>query len=315
MGARLSRSPVVTCRRPVPRCDPSCATARVKCRSPLDPLWDNLTVDGPLPLALIYASLAFAAVVLVYVALDRTPDWGLLGFAGVIEAGTLVLLVIAASRSATSTSAAARPSRSSATCSPGSSCCPIGFVWSLAERSRGATAVLAVVAARPGLRRRPRAAGVAVTSPSPRPRPAPVASLVAVYGVFALAATARSLVQLFTKADEAPLAYALSALAAVVYIAATLGLAEVGPSPRRLAWAAVVFELVGVLTVGTLTVLDPELFPDATGLVGVRRGLRLAAAGAAVRRARVALAHAPTRLSRSLPPRRMRSDDRGHGRT
>ena len=88
--------------------------------------------------------------------------------------------------------------------------------------------------------------------------------LVAVYGVFALSATARSLVQLFTKADEAPLAYSLSALAAVVYIAATLGLAELGPDPRRLAWAAVGFELVGVLTVGTLTVLDPELFPDAT---------------------------------------------------
>ena len=35
--------------------------------------------------------------------------------------------------------------------------------------------------------------------------------LVAVYGVFALAATARSLVQLLTKADEAPLAYSLSA--------------------------------------------------------------------------------------------------------
>lgn len=88
--------------------------------------------------------------------------------------------------------------------------------------------------------------------------------LVAVYGVFALAATARSLVQLLMKADEAPLAYSLSALAAVVYIAATLGLAEIVPSPRRLAWAAVGFELVGVLTVGTLTVLDPELFPDAT---------------------------------------------------
>ena len=38
--------------------------------------------------------------------------------------------------------------------------------------------------------------------------------LVAVYGVFALAATARSLVQLLTKADEAPLPYALSAVAA-----------------------------------------------------------------------------------------------------
>ena len=88
--------------------------------------------------------------------------------------------------------------------------------------------------------------------------------LVAVYGVFALAATARSLVQLLTKAEEAPVAYALSAVAALVYVAATVGLAEVGPQPRRLAWAAVGFELVGVLTVGTLTVLDPELFPDAT---------------------------------------------------
>lgn len=89
-------------------------------------------------------------------------------------------------------------------------------------------------------------------------------ALVAVYGVFALAATARSLVQLLTKADEAPLAYALSALAAVVYIGATLGLAEIGPAPRRLAWGAVGFELIGVLTIGTLTVLDPELFPDQT---------------------------------------------------
>ena len=88
--------------------------------------------------------------------------------------------------------------------------------------------------------------------------------LVAIYGVFALAATARSLVQLLTKASEAPLAYSLSALAGLVYIAATLGHAEVGPSPRRIAWAAVGFELVGVLTVGTLTVLDPELFPDRT---------------------------------------------------
>jgi cytochrome bd-type quinol oxidase subunit 2 len=89
-------------------------------------------------------------------------------------------------------------------------------------------------------------------------------ALVATYAVFALAATARSAVQLLTHASEAPLAYALSAVAAVVYILATLGLAEVSPRPRALAWGAVGFELVGVLTVGTLTVLDPELFPDAT---------------------------------------------------
>lgn len=88
--------------------------------------------------------------------------------------------------------------------------------------------------------------------------------LVAIYAVFALSATARSGVQLATEASDAPLAYTLSAVAAVVYVAATLGLAEVGPAPRRLAWAGVGFELVGVLTVGTLTVLDPELFPDAT---------------------------------------------------
>lgn len=89
-------------------------------------------------------------------------------------------------------------------------------------------------------------------------------ALVAVYAVFALSATARSGLQLATKASEAPVAYTLSAVAGLVYVAATLGLAEVGPHPRRLAWAAVIFELVGVLTVGTLTVLDPELFSDAT---------------------------------------------------
>lgn len=95
-------------------------------------------------------------------------------------------------------------------------------------------------------------------------RTGPGRALVAVYGVFAIAATARSLVQLAFKADEAPVAYGLSAVAALVYIAATLGLAEVGPNPRRTAWAAVLFEMVGVLTVGTLTVVDPDLFPDAT---------------------------------------------------
>lgn len=105
---------------------------------------------------------------------------------------------------------------------------------------------------------------VVVSSPRTSTRSGAGRVLVAIYGVFALAATARSLVQLLTKADEAPLAYSLSALAGVVYVAATLGLAELGPAPRRLAWAAVGFELVGVLTIGTLTVLDPELFPDQT---------------------------------------------------
>jgi hypothetical protein len=88
--------------------------------------------------------------------------------------------------------------------------------------------------------------------------------LVAVYAVFAISAIGRSAVQLLTKADEAPVPYALSALAALVYVAATLGLAEAVPHARQVAWVAVGVELVGVLTVGTVSVLRPEWFADAT---------------------------------------------------
>jgi hypothetical protein len=88
--------------------------------------------------------------------------------------------------------------------------------------------------------------------------------LVAVYAVFALAAGARSAVQLLTKGDEAPLAYSLSLVAAIVYLVATLALRRTGPTAHRVAIGACTFELVGVLSVGTLTVLDPDLFPDQT---------------------------------------------------
>lgn len=88
--------------------------------------------------------------------------------------------------------------------------------------------------------------------------------LIAVYAIFALSATARAGVQIAGKFSEAPVAYLLSALAGVVYILATIGLAGHGPGARRLAWAAVAFELVGVLAVGTLTVLDTGDFPDDT---------------------------------------------------
>lgn len=85
--------------------------------------------------------------------------------------------------------------------------------------------------------------------------------VVAVYAVFALSASVRSLYQLATKASEAPLAYALSALAGVIYLLATFALAT---NRRGLAAAAIVFELVGVLVVGLMTVVDVTLFADAT---------------------------------------------------
>jgi len=88
--------------------------------------------------------------------------------------------------------------------------------------------------------------------------------LVAVYGVFALSAGARASVQIASKFHEAPLAYSLSALAAVVYIVATVALARSSAASRRVAFAAVGFELLGVLTVGTLSLADPAAFPDAT---------------------------------------------------
>ncbi len=88
--------------------------------------------------------------------------------------------------------------------------------------------------------------------------------LVAVYGVFALAACARAGVQIATRFDEAPLAYLLSALAGVIYVVATIMLARGTRTSRKVATVAIVVELVGVLTVGTLSVLDPEAFPRAT---------------------------------------------------
>ncbi len=88
--------------------------------------------------------------------------------------------------------------------------------------------------------------------------------LVACYAVFAVAAGARSLVQITTRFDEAPLAYVLSALAGVVYIIATVALIGRGTAWYRVAWITISFELLGVLVVGTLSLVDPELFPADT---------------------------------------------------
>ncbi|MDF2574220.1 MAG: hypothetical protein K0S05_1132 [Agromyces sp.] len=88
--------------------------------------------------------------------------------------------------------------------------------------------------------------------------------LVAVYGVLALAALGRSFVQIVAKFDEAPLAYSLSALAAVVYVVATIALVRSGRVWYRVAWATIVFEFTGVIVVGVLSVVYPELFPHDT---------------------------------------------------
>jgi hypothetical protein len=107
-------------------------------------------------------------------------------------------------------------------------------------------------------------------TPAPaRPRDAAIGTglgrvLLLVYGIFALSASARALVQITTHFSEAPLAYLLSAFAGLVYIAATVGLAIGGARGRLMALTSCSIELIGVLVVGTLSIADAVAFPDDT---------------------------------------------------
>lgn len=89
--------------------------------------------------------------------------------------------------------------------------------------------------------------------------------LVTVYGILAFAALGRSSYELAVKFTQAPVAYALSTLAAVVYVLATVALAlGARPGWRRAAWAAVGVEAVGVLAVGSASLADPDVFGEST---------------------------------------------------
>ena len=89
-------------------------------------------------------------------------------------------------------------------------------------------------------------------------------ALIAVYAILAIAATARSAYQLATKFDEAPLAYLLSAFAGVIYLLATIALLKRGAVWYRVAWVTIIVEFLGVLIVGTLSIVDREWFPADT---------------------------------------------------
>ncbi|CAB4547187.1 MAG: hypothetical protein F2536_03765 [Actinobacteria bacterium] len=82
--------------------------------------------------------------------------------------------------------------------------------------------------------------------------------LIAVYAVFAVSASARSVYQLVLEFEQAPIAYSLSFVAALVYVLATLFLAK--PRLRRYAKYAIGFEAIGVLAVGALSLLTPDWF-------------------------------------------------------
>src|SRR5690606_38363831 len=97
--------------------------------------------------------------------------------------------------------------------------------------------------------------------------------LVTVYGILAFAATGRSAYQVATKPDEAPAAYLLSLLAAALYVVATVALARGGRGRwRTVAWCAVLVEASGVVLVGALSAVVPELFVEATVWSGFGQG-------------------------------------------
>nr|WP_229377889.1 hypothetical protein [Streptomyces sp. VRA16 Mangrove soil] len=77
-------------------------------------------------------------------------------------------------------------------------------------------------------------------------------------------AVSRSVFQISTEFDKAPLAYSLSAVAGLVYCFITYSLVRGGDTARRAAFVCCALELAGVIVVGTWTVVDSAAFPDQT---------------------------------------------------
>ncbi len=88
--------------------------------------------------------------------------------------------------------------------------------------------------------------------------------LVAVYAVFSLSAGARALYQILVKFQEAPVSFALSGIAAAIYIFATVSLARRGVGSYWSAVWAIVVEFLGVIAVGIFSLVRPDLFPLAS---------------------------------------------------
>lgn len=97
--------------------------------------------------------------------------------------------------------------------------------------------------------------------------------LVVVYSIFAISATARSMVQILRDFDKAPVAYSLSLFAALTYVLLAILMSRQNP-PRLFTLIVVAIELSGVVLVGILSLSMPNLFPDATvwSLFGVGYG-------------------------------------------
>ena len=88
--------------------------------------------------------------------------------------------------------------------------------------------------------------------------------LLALYALFVLAAGARSAVQLTTDPGRAPIAYTLSAVAALTYAAGWVAIRQASEGRTGFARVMLWVELGGVASVGTLSLVRQDWFPDAT---------------------------------------------------
>ena len=98
----------------------------------------------------------------------------------------------------------------------------------------------------------------------PRRRSGPHQALLAFYALFTAAAGARALVQLTTQYDVAPVAYWLSLAAAVTYALGWWAIRQASLGRTGFASVMLWVELAGVLTVGTLSLVHRQWFPDAS---------------------------------------------------
>ena len=92
--------------------------------------------------------------------------------------------------------------------------------------------------------------------------------LIVVYAILAIGATSRAVFQMATVYSTAPVAITLSALSGVVYILATIALFRPGRTWYRVAWITISFELLGVIVIGTLSILVPSIFVQGSGVDG-----------------------------------------------
>lgn len=100
----------------------------------------------PLSTVLVVALLVLALVVGAYVALDRSPDKVLLGLVAVFELALLVLAVLGIVEVARGVDLVGSAVVYVGYLLGALLVLPAGVVWSLSERSRGATAALIVAA-------------------------------------------------------------------------------------------------------------------------------------------------------------------------